>query len=555
VAIPSQPGELEGTELASALTTILRVALVSMPLLLLLLFVQPEYSWRWITIVAAMYALAGVTFSLHRLGFTRGAALIHVVGLWCVITISALTAGGTGSLALWFFGVFVLITGLFFGPRAGFAATAVAIVTALILLLLELRGSLPWAALPYTAGARWISLVIVLAFMSGLQWFATHTIATALERSRQQAAEHRRTEESLRRAMERAETLVHSIDGIVWEADASTFVFTFVSPQAERLLGYPCSRWLSEPGFWKDHIHPDDRDHALAYCLACTAQMRAHDFEYRMIAVDGREIWLRDLVSVEAENGRPKTLRGIMVDVTKRKRAEQAVRASENQLRALSARLESAREEEGRRIGREIHDELGGTLAALKWDLDSVVKNLTEPVEPRKWVQVRTMIPAMLDLIEDTMTAVRRIAADLRPPVLDDLGVVAAIEWQVRQFESRTGIDCGFDSATGAPELDRERGTAVFRILQEILTNVLRHAHATYVTVKIRGEVQMFVLEVRDNGRGIAAGALASPGSLGLLGMRERALLAGGEVRIQGAAGGGTTVLVTIPVQERAVAS
>jgi two-component system, NarL family, sensor histidine kinase UhpB len=554
VAIPRQPGELPAPELASALTTILRVVLVSMPLLLLFLIVQPEYSRRWVAIVGAMCALAGVTFLLHRLGSTRLAALVQVLGLWIVMTTSALTAGGTAGLALWFFAVLVLITGLFFGSRAGAVATAVAVLTALVILLIELGGWLPWPPLPYTPTARWISLVLVLAFMSGLQWFATRTIARALERSRQQATEHQRTEESLRRAMERAEALVHSIDGIVWEADATTFVFTFVSPQAERLLGYPCSRWLSEPGFWKDHIHAEDREHAVAYCLACTAQMRAHDFEYRMIAADGGEVWLRDLVSVEAEAGRPKTLRGIMVDVTERKRAEHALRTSESQLRALSARLESAREEEGRRIAREIHDELGGTLTALKWSLDSVVKSLSEPVHPWNSTQVHKTVPAMLDLVESTMTTVRRIAADLRPAVLDDLGVIAAIEWQVRQFESRTGIECGFYSEAGAPELDRERGTAVFRILQEIMTNVLRHAHATYVSVAIRREGETFVLEVRDNGRGIAADALASPQSLGLLGMRERALLAGGEVQIQGAAGGGTTVLVTIPLQETVAA-
>jgi signal transduction histidine kinase len=156
----------------------------------------------------------------------------------------------------------------------------------------------------------------------------------------------------------------------------------------------------------------------------------------------------------------------------------------------------------------------------------------------------------MLDLVESTMRTVRRIASDLRPSVLDELGVVAATEWQVRRFEARTGIPCTYEADADAPELDRDRATAVFRILQEILTNVLRHARASQVHVRIRRQADSFVLEVRDNGRGIEPDELAAARSLGLLGMRERALLVGGAVRIQGVAGSGTSVVVTVPLSE-----
>jgi signal transduction histidine kinase len=156
----------------------------------------------------------------------------------------------------------------------------------------------------------------------------------------------------------------------------------------------------------------------------------------------------------------------------------------------------------------------------------------------------------MLDLVESTMSSVRRIASDLRPAVLDELGVIAAIEWQVQRFQAQTGIRCSFEADPDAPDLDRDRATAVFRILQEILTNVLRHAQASQVHVSIRWQAGSFVLDVRDNGRGIAQDELAAARSLGLLGMRERALLVGGEVKIQGVAGSGTNVLVTIPLQE-----
>jgi PAS domain S-box-containing protein len=136
-------------------------------------------------------------------------------------------------------------------------------------------------------------------------------------------------------AKNRFRDLVNSVEGIVWEADAETFVFSFVSEQAERILGYPTERWLNEPSFWKDHLHPDHRDWAVDYCLHATAEKRDHDFEYRMIAVDGRSVWLRDIVTVVIEDDQVAKLRGVKVDITERKRAEEALRESEEQWRAV----------------------------------------------------------------------------------------------------------------------------------------------------------------------------------------------------------------------------
>lgn len=138
--------------------------------------------------------------------------------------------------------------------------------------------------------------------------------------------ERKRAEEAVRQSQQQYENLVASIDGIVWEADARTFQFTFVSQQAERLLGYPIERWLTEPTFWQDNIYPDDRASAVAFCVSATAQKRNHDFEYRMIAADGHIVWLRDIVSVIVENGVPVKLRGVMVDVTERKQQEAELR-------------------------------------------------------------------------------------------------------------------------------------------------------------------------------------------------------------------------------------
>ncbi len=134
--------------------------------------------------------------------------------------------------------------------------------------------------------------------------------------------EQRRAEEALIQSELNFKSLINTIDGIVWEADAKTFQFTFVSQQAERLLGYPIERWLTEPTFWKDHIYSDDQERAVALCVAATNEKRDHDFEYRTITADGHVLWLRDIVSVVVENNLPAKLRGVMVDITERKRAE-----------------------------------------------------------------------------------------------------------------------------------------------------------------------------------------------------------------------------------------
>jgi PAS domain S-box-containing protein len=154
--------------------------------------------------------------------------------------------------------------------------------------------------------------------------------------ARKQAEEDARSAQQQRElAQRRSAELIASVDGIVWEADAQTFRFTFVSAQAERMLGYPPSTWLDEPSFWVDHIHPDDREFALRYCMSCTREKRDHRFDYRFRAADGRYIWMQDVVTVLVEDGRPRQLRGIMMDITARKTAEEALRASEAFLAAI----------------------------------------------------------------------------------------------------------------------------------------------------------------------------------------------------------------------------
>jgi signal transduction histidine kinase len=231
-------------------------------------------------------------------------------------------------------------------------------------------------------------------------------------------------------------------------------------------------------------------------------------------------------------------------EIAERRRAEEHLRNSEENLRALAARLHSVREEEWTRIAREIHDELGQALTGLKMDLTWVAKKL---LPDQKTLTAKTR--SMFDLIDGTIQSVRKIATRLRPEVLDELGLAPAVEWQAREFQKRSGIRCKVALAADASAaFDRERSTAAFRIFQELLTNVARHADATRVDISMRLESGALVLQVEDNGVGIDESAMSSPKSLGLLGMRERVLPFGGEVEITGAKGQGTRVRVSIPL-------
>lgn len=237
----------------------------------------------------------------------------------------------------------------------------------------------------------------------------------------------------------------------------------------------------------------------------------------------------------------------LRLEVKERTRAEAEARRSQEQLRALAAHLESVREDERTQIAREIHDELGQLLTGIKIDLSWMAGRLSGDQDA-----LRTKVRTIVTLIDTTIQSVRRIASELRPGLLDDLGLMAAIEWQVQEFQSRTGIPTRLTAEPSEFELDRERSTAIFRILQEALTNVARHAQATGVHIRLKGDVERLIMEVIDNGKGITPQALGDRRALGLLGMRERALLLGGEVAIVGRPGQGTRVTVVMPLKRPA---
>jgi signal transduction histidine kinase len=226
-----------------------------------------------------------------------------------------------------------------------------------------------------------------------------------------------------------------------------------------------------------------------------------------------------------------------------RNQALHELEQSREQLHQLTAGLLMAREEERTAVAREIHDVLGQTLTALKMDVSWVGARSPADAPPA----VRQKLTAMSGLIDDTIVTVRRLATSLRPGVLDDLGLTAAVEWQAQEFEQRTGIRCVLRATVDDETLDPHVSTALFRILQESLTNVARHSRASLVTVTLEDSGTDLVLEVRDDGVGIPPAAAANTRSIGLAGMRERAQLAGGGLSISGTPGVGTTVRAQVP--------
>ena len=614
----------------------------------------------------------------------------------------------------------------------------------------------------------------------------------------QDVTERKTVEETNRKTQEKFTNLVNTVDGIVWEADAQTFQFTYVSKHAEKLLGYTTQEWITNPGFWASHIHPDDRDWAVDYCVNSTKEKKQHQFEYRMIAANGNIIWLADFVTVTVEMGKPVQLQGIMIDITERKKAEQHLKLLESvitnatdsiliteaepfdlpgpkiiyaneafvkmtgysqeeligktprilqgpksdikvlkkvrqaienwepceaelinyrkngeefwisfslvpianekglfthwisierditerkkaeealvkerkllrvlidnipdyiyvkdrnsrhiinnkaniellgftkeeetlgktmvdilgrdiagefikddqhvlesgipiinreepifnkegdkrwllttkipfkdeenniiglvgisrdvtdrkrieeeltekniQLKNLSKHLQNVREEERKFLAREVHDELGQLASVVKMDVDWLNIKLANLQEmQKKRIQHAS---STADLLIKT---IRKIASTLRPSMLDDLGLNASLEWQCKEFTSVNGIPCVFEQEFYDEGLTVETKTELFRICQESLTNIMRHAHATHVTVSITEKENDLYLCISDNGKGFDT--REKKDTLGLIGMRERVFSINGKLKMKSEPGKGTIVCAIVPTK------
>jgi len=292
-------------------------------------------------------------------------------------------------------------------------------------------------------------------------------------------------------------------------------------------------------------VHPDDVAGTAAAFWAAVQHRAPFIYDHRIRRPDGtiRVLHSRGQVIADAQ-GRALRVAGSCWDITDQIDLQEELRASNDRLRALAARLDSVREEERRGMAREVHDQIGQALTALKLDLGWVRKQVAGKMNEA----VVARLTGMEGLIDQTLETARRVSADLRPAILDDLGLGAAIAWQSREFEKRTGIACTLELPSERPRLPAQAAVALFRIVQEALTNVARHAGAARVWVRLEVTEEAATLTVSDDGRGAGSDELGRPSSLGVLGMRERALVLGGSVTIAGTPGAGTTVVARIPI-------
>lgn len=235
--------------------------------------------------------------------------------------------------------------------------------------------------------------------------------------------------------------------------------------------------------------------------------------------------------------------------ITWRTKATEEIKASSEQLQALSLRQQTLIESERKRIALEIHDELGQSLTALKMEIHLLNQQIKKADNQVQAADVSTKLENLLQVVDTDILTVRRIATELRPPILDDLGLVAAIEWQSLEFQRRTGISCVLSTSIENIEPDTEFATAVFRIFQETLTNITRHAAANTITVNLKMVDNKLILRVEDDGLGIQENGLSGNRSLGILGMRERARKIEGELDIFNGAENGTVVLLTASLE------
>lgn len=297
-----------------------------------------------------------------------------------------------------------------------------------------------------------------------------------------------------------------------------------------------------------NYVHPDDREFVKNAINQALHDKKPYNIEHRIVLPDSTtRIVHQQGEIIFDDSGEPIRMVGTFQDITERKRSEEELAYSREQLRNLSMHLQSMREKERTNIAREIHDELGQALTALKMDvawLGNKYKDEEAHAEKTR---------SMLKLIDMTIKSVKRIAAELRPGLLDDLGLAAAIEWQAAEFEKRAGISCDVTISPKDLVIDRERSTAVFRIFQEAMTNVARHAKATRVKIHLEERPDRIVLRVEDDGKGITKKQIQNPRAFGLIGIRERVHFLSGEVSIHGVPNKGTTVMIEIPLEIKPV--
>ena len=363
--------------------------------------------------------------------------------------------------------------------------------------------------------------------------------------------ERRRARAALEESEARLKGIAGNVPGLVFRLErphpGALVDFAFISEGSEQLVGYPPATIMAADFGIRSLVHPEDR--AAYHATQDAAIEAAGDWQWqgRILTRDGRVRWADIKASARQLSAEHVVWDGVVWDISDNKAIELELAESRAQLRELSAHLESVREEEKARIAREVHDELGPVLTVLKLET-SMCELAYANLDPG--LQVR--LDSMKKLIANLFQLVRDVATALRPPILD-AGIASAIEWQARRFETRSSIPCLVQVPEQLPQLSDAKAIGLFRVLQEALTNVLRHAQAHTVEIALEVQGGELCLRVSDDGRGFDPQAQRAQ-SFGLVGMRERVLMLGGRLALDSTPGEGTTLVVRVALDEEVVA-
>lgn len=360
-----------------------------------------------------------------------------------------------------------------------------------------------------------------------------------------ESAQHKRAEQALRESEIKHRNLFEHTRDAIFLADAQTGILIDANLAACNMLGLPRKKIV---GMHQSQLHPPEEAERYKTIFQNHVEKgRAITEELYVQRADGQRVPVDISASVVELAGKP-IIQGCFRDITERKQVEEELRKSRQQLRNLSAHLLSVREQERTHIARELHDELGQALSILQIDLTWLENRLRTETDKKLWPE---KVKSMSKLVETTIKEVQRISRELRPGVLDNLGLAAAVEWQAKEFHKRTGIRCKLCLGVEDMEIGKDLSTALFRILQEALTNVARHSKASSVKINLVEKANKLILRIQDNGRGITTKQISDPGSMGLIGMRERVNFMNGELMLQGVPNKGTTLTVSVPMAKK----